>query len=107
MNEADNKGFVILSQDPLVGYLATVYTPLRSWLSHKHITPEREKREHELHNFFAEGLFADVWEKLPLLIVYNKSLIAKTKPKFMAYKDYRKVFENSSYEIFKLSPQKM
>jgi hypothetical protein len=101
MNEDNNKRFVILSQDPFIGYLVTVYTPLRSWRSHKDITPETEKRKRELESLFNEGVFVDAWRKTPLLIVYNKSLIAKKKPEFMLDRNQKKVFENGSYVIFK------
>jgi hypothetical protein len=101
MNESDNRGYLVLSQDPLIGSLTTVYTPLRSWLSHKPMTPEREKRDRELESLFNEGLFVDVWRKSPLLIVYKKSLIEKRKPEFKFDRNVRKVFENASYVIFK------
>jgi hypothetical protein len=105
MNEPANKRYLILSQDPLIGSLATVYTPLRSWLSHKPMTPEGEKRARELNNLFNEGLFIDVWSKLPLLIIYNKSPIPKGRPGFIFGKNYGIAFENASYQIFKVNAQ--
>jgi len=44
---------VVVSEDPLLGYLSTVYTPARAWLAQYYNTPDAALRERELGEFFA------------------------------------------------------
>jgi hypothetical protein len=45
-------GSTVLSQQLLIGYLTPVYTSLRSWWCHPHITPNSTQRRAELESLF-------------------------------------------------------
>jgi hypothetical protein len=62
-------GYLVLSQSPKLGYLTTVYSPLRSWSSHPYNTPYSGLRKEELNHFFADGLEPRAWHNRPLLAV--------------------------------------
>lgn len=53
INASDHGRAVVVSEDPLLGYLSTVYTPVRSWLAQYYNTPRAAVRERELAGFFA------------------------------------------------------
>ncbi len=47
-NDQRYRGYLLVSQSPKLGYLATVYSPLRSWYSHVFNTPHADVRKAEL-----------------------------------------------------------
>ena len=73
MRDKAPRSTVLLSEDYDIGYLATVYTPLRSWRSHYANTPWNLDRRDELAAFFASGTVVERWRSLPLLLVFNRS----------------------------------
>ncbi|MDH3699676.1 MAG: hypothetical protein OEU46_00060 [Alphaproteobacteria bacterium] len=72
MNAQKFRGSLIISEDAQIGYLATVYTPLRSWRSHKYNTPFKKQRDQELNRFFASGIEAPQWRDQPILLLRTK-----------------------------------
>jgi hypothetical protein len=62
-------GYLLVSQSQKLGYLATVYSPLRSWYSHAFNTPYAAQRKAELDTFFATGEEPRAWSGRPLLAV--------------------------------------
>ncbi|MEO5580721.1 MAG: hypothetical protein ABIR58_08680, partial [Gemmatimonadaceae bacterium] len=71
MNEPSNRGYVVLARNQRVGYLATVYTPLRSWYSHPYNTPYGKLRRQELDRFYESGVIVESWRRMPILIVFE------------------------------------
>ena len=65
-------GYLVVSQSPKLGYLATVYSPLRSWYSHAYNTPHSELRRKELDRFFDDGSEPSAWHNRPLLAVIEQ-----------------------------------
>ena len=63
------RGYLLVSESPKLGYLATVYSPLRAWYSHVFNTPHAKLRNAELADFFANGSEPDAWRGRPLLAV--------------------------------------
>jgi hypothetical protein len=63
------RGYLLVSESPKLGYLATVYSPLRSWYSHAFNTPYAAQRKAELDTFFATGEEPRAWSGRPLLAV--------------------------------------
>ena len=69
LGAAGPPGSVVAAQTRKLGYLTTVYTPLRSWYAHHLVTPHAEARAEELRRFFATGAAPPAWRELPLLVV--------------------------------------
>ncbi|MBX6314019.1 MAG: hypothetical protein IRY99_14055 [Isosphaeraceae bacterium] len=103
LNAHEHRGFLLLSQDPEIGYLATVYTPLRSWYSHWANTPMIRRRISELDRFFASGQLLPYWKRKPLLVV---SLAGQGQPSWAASGRAMEVFRNRTYNVFRLIPER-
>lgn len=71
-------GYLVVSQSAKLGYLATVYSPLRSWCSHRYSTPHAELRETEIDRFFAYGAEPGGWHDRPVLAVAERDRMAPT-----------------------------
>jgi hypothetical protein len=69
MGDQRFRGYLLVSQSPKLGYLATVYSPLRSWYSHVFNTPHAKLRKAEVEDFFASGSELEAWRDRPLLAV--------------------------------------
>ena len=67
----DTRGRLVLSEYPMIGYLVTVYVPLRSWVSHYYNTPDVADRQEELQSFFATGRLIDAWTSHRLVAVVD------------------------------------
>lgn len=100
----DSRGLVV-SQDHLISYLSSVYTPLRSWMGHYANTPDRPTRQAELDRFFASGTFPQAWESRTLLIVVpnHPAVLAAHKP-WVDARSGKKVMENSSFTVYRVDP---
>jgi hypothetical protein len=62
-------GSVVAAQTRKLGFLTTVYTPLRSWYAHHLVTPYAEARAEELRRYFAAGSVPPAWRDLSVLVV--------------------------------------
>jgi hypothetical protein len=69
-------GYLVVSQISKLGYLATVYSPLRSWYSHRFSTPHAEERQAQTKAFFADGQEPSGWYDRPLLAVATSGGVA-------------------------------
>jgi hypothetical protein len=102
MDSEEAVGAVVLSEDENIGYLATVYTPLRSWYGHRYNTPRSSQRKEELNAFFSEGQVQDIWRDERLLLVFRKDSRNGRESEEFRWRDYanddsRRFFENSEY----------
>jgi hypothetical protein len=73
------KGYLVVSQREELGYLATVYSPLRSWYSHPFNTPYSHFRGTELNRFFSDGSEPSAWHNRHLLAVIWQDEATKTR----------------------------
>jgi hypothetical protein len=64
----DGRTLVIASSGSL-GYMATVYSPVRAWVAHWHNTPWRVRREGDVREFLSTGQGPGEWEGLRLIVV--------------------------------------
>jgi hypothetical protein len=55
-------GDMIVSQDGLLSYLVSTYTPARSWQGHVFNTPSFDQRHDEVERFFDEGRIQPAWK---------------------------------------------
>jgi len=104
MNTAPNRRTVVLSEDETVGYLLTVYTPLRSWRSHYANTPWNRQRLAELRGFFRDGAVVDQWRRVPMLLVFRDSVTWRERTKELAPARVNEVFHNRSFTAVRMSP---
>ena len=103
-NNNKSKKYVILSQDLLLGYYVTVYTPFRSWLSHHFNTPYSSLRANELSELFKNGKILDIWKKMPVLIVFKNEDMYKSQWLKSSLKNEILVekFSNNDYTVFSI-----
>jgi len=62
-------GDMVVCQDQLISYLATTYTPARSWQGHQINTPLIERRRNEIERFFSEGSILPEWKTRSMVYV--------------------------------------
>lgn len=103
LSSSENRGFVVLGDDRTVTYLATVYTPLRSWYSHQDNTPDADLRRRETRAFFEEGVFLDRWRTMPLLIVQTTAGQERQISAPPVDVPARRVYENASFTVLKVN----
>lgn len=99
MNQEASRAPVVLSEDFELGYLTTVYTPLRSWRSHVHNTPWTRRRLDELSSFFATGDVVDEWRTMPLLIVFRRPNVWRERVQGFGDAATELAFENATYTV--------
>ena len=87
---------MIIGNANLVNYLANVYSKANSWVSHPFNTPEIEKRNAEMGQYFQTGVKPKEWQNRHLLLLLNKKDSLKILPSL----ETQKKFENSTYVIF-------
>jgi hypothetical protein len=104
LSSPQNRGFVLLGDDRTVTYLATVYTPLRSWYSHQDNTPDAHERRRETREFFEEGVFLDRWRTTPLLIVESTERQHGEVSAPPAGVPASLVYENPSFTVLRVEP---
>jgi hypothetical protein len=97
MGEPSRRGDVVLSEDDSVGYLLTVYTPLRSWRSHYANTPWSAQRQAELKDFFAHGTVIRAWSQFRLLVVFRASSPWQERVLGFGDVDPQPAFSNADY----------
>jgi hypothetical protein len=73
-------GYLVVSQSAKLGYFATVYSPLRSWCSHRFSTLHAKLREVEIDRFFAYGAEPGGWDDRPILAVAERGRVAPANP---------------------------
>jgi hypothetical protein len=101
MNRAENRGSLILAPDNGLGYMASVYTPLRAWTGHENNTPRLAAREAELAGLFQQGRMLDDWAARTVLVLFYR------KPEESAWLKQRNAklaFENRTYRVYRITP---
>ena len=99
LSRDENRGDLLLTDDRDLGYLTSVYTPLRSWIGHMYNTPDIEKHEREIVAFLEEGSVVDAWRGKTLLVVVDGTAPeCHQRPKIPA----RPVYENEPYLVYRL-----
>jgi hypothetical protein len=95
---------VVVSEDDRVGYLTTVYTPLRSWRSHYANTPWSTQRLAELRQFFDSGTVIPEWRTRPTLIVFRDSTGWRYRTRNFGSDPAELVFRNASFTVISVTP---
>jgi hypothetical protein len=101
LGRAENRGGVVLSEDPLIGYLTTVYTSLRAWSGHHYNTPWGDQRRAELAALYQQGRVGPVWRSMPLLVVWPRAMPMPAPVGGLITDSTRVAFENRSYRVIR------
>lgn len=56
-------GYLLVSADADIGYLATIYTPLRSWTSHHVNAPSDDENRQDIEAWLREGRVHPSWQQ--------------------------------------------
>ena len=99
MNEPHRKDTLVVSSNHLIGYLTTVYSPLRSWVSHGSNTPHHDQRVKEIEQFFKLGQEPPGWEDRSLLVVAHRNYDWRWRKRFLSL-GLSPVFEGRSYVAY-------
>ncbi len=100
----DPRGLVV-TQNHGINYLASVYTPLRSWSGHIANTPGRSRKEDDLNQLFGAGRFLPEWESETLLVaIYNTPENVQKQKGWLDAHHASKVLENATYSVFRVPP---
>lgn len=87
-------GAMVVSEDGLVGYLVSTYTPIRSWAGHDYNTPGANQRAEEVMEAFQRGRILPEWKKIPVYYVSVRSEIWHPPA------SVTEVYENEQLTIF-------
>lgn len=104
MNDSANRGFVVVSADPIIGYLTTVYSPLRSWRSHHANRPESARRDEELHQFFNGVRAVAEWDRLPVLFVFKQEQPWRERMSLLRWNNAETALRNPAYIVIRRPP---
>ena len=69
LDENAVQGSMVVCDDPLVSYLVSTYTPIRSWAGHMPNTPSFDQRQKEVTEAFRDGHILQKWEAMPTYYV--------------------------------------
>jgi hypothetical protein len=103
MERPDDGRYLVVAQDPSIGYMAVVYTPLRAWRSHVFNTPQSLLRQQELDSFYLDHAFPPAWKGRPLLVVFDLTH-GPAKEQWIVAAGGQKVFNNNSFDVFRILP---
>jgi hypothetical protein len=101
MNVPANRGFVVVSADSTLGYLTTVYSPLRSWRSHHYNTPYTLQRQTEIHAFFDSAKVDSAWDHMPILFVFRRNAPRALQTVATVSRSAQLVLTNPSYFVLR------
>jgi hypothetical protein len=102
LNRPENHGTLLITSDPHdVGFLASVYTPVRAWFGHGMHTPDFKTRQQEVATYLEEGKVLDAWRGKTLLVTLDRSF---PEPRWLSATGAQPVYENPGYRVFRVSP---
>jgi hypothetical protein len=85
---------MVVCDDPLVSYLVSTYTSIRSWRGHRFNTPYSAARQAEVENAFQKGQILPDWERRPVFYVSNR------KGNWRAPGSARELYRNGGFTIW-------
>jgi hypothetical protein len=104
MDTPELRGAVVLAEQPEIGYLATVYTPLRAWHSHLFNTPHGRERRQQARAFFQDDAFLDEWRDMRILIVYDHKDGSRSRLRVPADLEAETRFRNNRFTVVGVQP---
>ena len=89
---------IVITSDHDVGYLASTYTPLRSWIGHVQHTPDIKSRRREVAAFLEKGHVVDGSRRKTLLVPLDRST---PEPRWLAASGAQPVYENAGFRVYR------
>jgi hypothetical protein len=99
MNSPEYDRALVVSSDHLLGYIATVYSPLRSWVSHGFNTPYYDIRVNEIQGFFERGETQPEWGDRRLFVISLATGDYQWRENIIS-SGLREVLRNSQYVVY-------
>jgi hypothetical protein len=65
---------VLVTADPVLSYMSSVYSTARTWYSHPFTTPFAARQASALSDFVQHGKIDSAWKNRDLLIIFRKSV---------------------------------
>ena len=97
---------LLLTGDVTLGYLATVYTPVRAWVAHRFNTPRSTQREREVKEFMEAGGEQKGWKGLRLIVITARGEADRRLLLWrgMGAREVENRFTNASFDAVLLGP---
>ena len=92
------RGGLIVSEPLIMSYLATVYTSVRAWYSHRNNTPFALRREQEVNDLFGSGTDIADWRLRPMVAVLAKENADSARRRLLDL-GYQPYYENDDFWI--------
>ena len=93
---------MVVTADPLLGYLVSTYTRVRSWAGHGAVTPNFEQRALESEQAFQGGVILPAWTTMHVFYIQRSPEDAGWKPP----PGSNEVFWNAGYAVWECTPAK-
>ena len=104
LDEESSNKTLIISSDPTISYLSTVYTKAYPWYSHPYTTPFAEKKKSIQNKFLSTGVLDSSWINREI----NFVLTTKDTASSISLMNYHveKIFQTENYLVLKYIPPK-
>ena len=105
LDAPENRGRLVLAEPEVedIGYLTTVYTPLRAWIGHPSNTPGILERRAEQSEFFRLGRMPDYWRTRPLLVIFL-GRTDQTLPAWLPGSGAALAYRNDPFRVYRIDP---
>jgi hypothetical protein len=91
---------MVVTADPMLGYLVSTYTPFRSWAGYGAGTPHFEQRTLESLQAFHDGIILPAWSTMHVFYVERSPTDDGWKPPASA----KAAFHNAGYAVWEYTP---
>ena len=98
LRRPEQRGAVLLAS-PRLAYMATAYTPLRGWYTHRYNTPDAPRRAGELAHAFATGQLPAGTEGTTFLVIRDAA--RSRNPRVLPQS--RPIYRNSTIAVWRVS----
>jgi hypothetical protein len=86
---------MVVTADPLLGYLVSTYTRARSWTGNMASTPNFDLRTRETQEAFQDGVILPVWQKMHVFYVHPSQYRGWRPPA-----NAQEVFRDARYDVW-------
>jgi hypothetical protein len=87
---------LVVTADPLLGFLVSTYTRVRSWAGSGVSTPDFDLRTRESQQAFQDGVILPAWESMHMFYIQRSGQDTLWKPP----QNCSDVFQNAKYDVW-------
>lgn len=109
LNHPEHRGALLLTPVQIehltphhVSYLLSVYTPLRSWISHHSITPFSAQRNAEMRDLLLKGAYLPEWRQRTVLMVAPPWF----QPAWLSQLNAKPVYNDETFVVYRIEPSR-